>query len=165
MNVLVTHASKMGGTADLADLLAKDLRDLGLAAEVHPTFLAGDPDDYDVVVVGSALYMNRWRRDARRFVKRYAQHLRRRPVFFFSSGPLDDSAGEHVLPPPKQVRRLMDRAGAVDHAMFGGRLPEDAPGVVAHAMAKEHAGDWRDAAQVDAYAERIASYVRDHAEV
>ena len=106
--------------------------------------------------------MQRWRRDARRFVERNTDLLRERPVFFFSSGPLDDSATEQVVPPTKQVDRLMRRVGGVGHTTFGGRLADDAPGFVAHSMAKDHAGDWRDRGQVNAWAAGVAAYLHAH---
>jgi menaquinone-dependent protoporphyrinogen oxidase len=162
MTVLIAFGSKMGGTAGLAEMLAIALERNGVDAEVQPAIVANHVEDYGAVVVGSALYAGRWQRDARRFVKRNTDALRTRPVFFFSSGPLDDSATQHEIPPTRQVRSLMDRVNAVDHATFGGRLPEDAPGFMAHAMAKEHAGDWRDTTQVDAWAERITSYLHEH---
>ena len=37
----------------------------------------------------------------------------------------------------------MERVGALGHATFGGRLPADARDFPASAMAKKHAGDWR----------------------
>jgi menaquinone-dependent protoporphyrinogen oxidase len=163
MNVLIAFGSKMGGTAGLAEMLAIALERNGVNAEVAPAMVADHVEDYAAVVVGSALYAGRWQRDARRFVKQNTDVLRTRPVFFFSSGPLDDSATQKAIPPTRQVRGLMARVAAVDHTTFGGRLAEDAPGFMAHAMAKEHAGDWRDSAQVEAWAERVASYLRQHA--
>ena len=50
----------------------------------------------------------------------------------------------------------LDRTGARGHATFGGRLSPDASGFPASAMAKKQAGDWRDPAQVRAWALLIA---------
>ena len=113
-------------------------------------------DGYDAVIVGGALYANRWSRPSRRFVKRHTAALRTRPVFFFSSGPLDSSAAEHDIPPTKQVTKLMERVGAREHVTFGGRLPADARGFPASAMAKKHSGDWRDPEQVRAWGHHVA---------
>lgn len=152
----------MGGTAGVAHMLAGALEEDGLDVDVHPTDGAGHVDDYNAVIVGSALYAARWQRDARRFLKGNAAALRKRPVFVFSSGPLDNSATEKVIEPTRQVRRLMDRIGAVEHVTFGGRLPEDAKGFPASAMAKDHAGDWRDADQIRGWAHHVASYLREY---
>ncbi|MFN8035833.1 MAG: flavodoxin domain-containing protein [Acidimicrobiia bacterium] len=156
MNILVVHGSKMGGTAGIADVVAVTLRSNGHGAAVEAAETVRSLEGYDAVVVGGALYATRWRRSAARFVKRHAAALRARPVWFFSSGPLDDSARDHEIPPTRQVARLMERVGARGHATFGGRLPPDAKGFPARAMAKDHAGDWRDFDQVRAWAASIA---------
>jgi len=159
MTVLITYGTKMGGTAGLADMLGKAFTTAGLDVEVRPVLEVEQVERFDAVIVGSALYMGHWRRDARRFVKRNADALRDRPVVFFSSGPLDDSATTQPIPPTKQVRRLMDRVGSTEHMTFGGKLDQDATGFPAHAMVKEHAGDWRDQSQVTAWAHHIIGYL------
>ncbi|HUI05243.1 MAG TPA: flavodoxin domain-containing protein [Acidimicrobiales bacterium] len=148
MSVLVTYGSKRGGTAGLAQMVADGLQAAGQTADVVPARQARSLGGYDAVVVGGALYALHWHRDARRFVKRHAAELQRVPTFFFSSGPLDDSASTREIPPVKGVQALMDRVGAKKHMTFGGRLAPDAKGFPASAMAKKHAGDWRDAKQV-----------------
>ena len=157
MRVLVTYGSARGGTEGLAHMVADGLRDEGITVDVLPPGQVSKPGSYDAVVVGGALYATRWHRQARRFVRRHASELRQRPVFFFSSGPLDDSASRSVIPPVRQVKALMDRVGARDHMTFGGRLTPDATGFPASAMAKKNAGDWRDPAQVQQWAKSIAA--------
>ncbi|MGZ3461377.1 MAG: hypothetical protein ACXU86_23040, partial [Archangium sp.] len=94
-------------------------------------------------------------RAARQFVKQHAEELRGRPVWMFSSGPLDDSAARDELPPVKQVQRLMERVGALGHITFGGRLEPDAKGFIASKMARTHAGDWREPRLIQAWARGI----------
>jgi menaquinone-dependent protoporphyrinogen oxidase len=155
VKVLVAYGSKRQGTAGIADVLAAELRTRGADVDVADARDVADLDGYDAVVVGGALYAGRWHRDARRFVKRCTKQLRARPVFFFSSGPLDDSAEEHEIPPTRQVRRLMERVGAREHRTFGGRLAPDAEGFAAKAMAKDHAGDWRDEEAEQQWADHV----------
>ncbi|HEY0705866.1 MAG TPA: hypothetical protein VGG33_03670, partial [Polyangia bacterium] len=83
--------------------------------------------------------------------------LRRRPVWFFSSGPLDDSASKSEIPPVKSVARLMAMVRARGHATFGGRLAPEARGFIAGAMAKNHPGDWRDPPHIRAWAAETAT--------
>ena len=97
-----------------------------------------------------------WPRTVRRYVKRNASALRGMPVWMFSSGPLDDSALDHTIPPVRQVQGLMARIGARGHVTFGGRLAPDAKGFPASAMAKNHAGDWRSPDQIHDFATAIA---------
>ena len=109
----------------------------------------------DAVLVGGAVYSGHWYRQARRFVKRRASTLRTRPVWLFSSGPLDGSAAE-AIPPVSQVQELLERIGARGHVTLGGRLPADAKGFPASAMAKTHAGDWRDPERLRGWAAEVA---------
>jgi menaquinone-dependent protoporphyrinogen oxidase len=160
MVILVAYASKRGGTKGLADMVADGLRAEGFTVEVEPAGTLWRVDQFDAVVVGGALYAGRWNKDARRFVKEYAHDLANRPTYLFSSGPLDDSATEHEIPPVRGVESLMRKIGARGHATFGGRLEPDATGFAASAMAKNHAGDWRDPAQVRAWAHQIADELR-----
>ncbi len=64
-------------------------------------------------------------------------------------------AGE--IAPTGQVGALARQVGARGHETFGGRLAPDAPGLVARAMARTMAGDWRDPDQVDRWADAIAA--------
>lgn len=156
MRVLVAYASKRGGTQGIAEIIRAALVERGMATDVVAARDAKSLAGYDAVVVGGALYMMRWRREARRFVKRHTGALRKLPVWFFSSGPLDTSADEHEVPPIDQVRSLMESVGARGHATFGGRLAADAKGFPASAMAKKNAGDWRDPGHIRRWANEIA---------
>jgi menaquinone-dependent protoporphyrinogen oxidase len=160
MRVLVTIGSTRGGTTGLGEMVAEDLRGEGFQAEIVPPRQVGRLDAYDAVVVGGALYAFRWHRDARRFVRRHAGELKARPTWFFSSGPLDDSAVKADIPPVNAVRDLMLRVGARGHATFGGRLVPDAKGFPASAMAKRVSGDWRDPEQVKAWVHDVATELR-----
>ncbi|HXS61984.1 MAG TPA: flavodoxin domain-containing protein [Streptosporangiaceae bacterium] len=162
MRALITFGSKRGGTEGLARMIADDLRQDGLDVDVLSADRVGSLDGYDVVIVGGALYALRWHSDARRFVKRHVGLLRERPTYFFSSGPLDDSAVQRDIPPVKGVRALMAKVDARGHATFGGRLAPDAKGFPASAMAKKQSGDWRDPGQVRDWASTIVAQLRHH---
>jgi menaquinone-dependent protoporphyrinogen oxidase len=160
MRILVTYGSTRGGTRGLAEMVADDLRADGFDVDLLPPRQVRRLDGYDAVVVGGALYASRWHRESRRFVKRHAAEIRQRPAYFFSSGPLDDSAGRGGIPPVKGVEALMEKAGVREHITFGGRLRPDAKGFPASAMAKKRAGDWRDAGHVKQWTQTIASQLR-----
>lgn len=156
MHVLITWGTKMGGTEGIARIIAEQLRDAGFNTTVSPAREVRDVTGYDAAIVAGALYANRWHRDARRFVLRHTRALRRIPVWFVSSGPLDASADTAIIAPPRQVETLMERVGARGHVTFGGRLPADAKGFPASAMAKEHAGDWRNPERIRTWAGDLA---------
>lgn len=156
MHILVTWGSKRGGTQGIARIVAEALREEGHTVDEVPAEKLAKLAGFDAVIVGGALYANRWHRAARRFVSRREEELRRVPVWFFSSGPLDDSPARSTISPAPQVESLMERVGAQGHVTFGGRLLENAHGFPASAMAKKHAGDWRNPERVRAWASAIA---------
>lgn len=160
MRILVTYGSTRGGTEGLAQMVADGLRAEGFDVDLLPPRQVRRLDGYDAVIVGGALYAFRWHKESRRFVKRHAAEIRQRPAFFFSSGPLDDSATRRDIPPVKGVKALMDQVGVREHVTFGGRLLPDARGFPASAMAKKLAGDWRDAGHVRQWTQTIASQLR-----
>lgn len=155
MRVLIAYASRRGGTAGLAAMIGDAFTDLGWEVVVRRAGDVHDVGDVDAVVVASALYLNRWLREARRFVRRHENDLRQRRVWLVSSGPLAQEV-DTFAPAPRGVRRLAHRVGARSHATFGGRLLRDAQGFPAHAMTKSMAGDYRDANQVRAWVTAVA---------
>lgn len=157
MRALITYGSTHGGTEGLAQMVADGLHLEGFDVDVRSPRQVERLASYDLVVVGGALYAARWHREARRFVRRHASELRQRPVYLFSSGPLDDSASQRDIPPVKGVQALMDKVGARGHATFGGRLAPDVKGFPASAMAKKQSGDWRSQLQVRAWTAAIAA--------
>jgi len=163
MRFLVTYGSARGGTQGLANMIAQAIRDQGFTAEVLPPSQIRRLAGYDAVIVGGALYANRWHKAARHFVRRHATELRQVPVYFFSSGPLDDSASRTDIPPVAGVKKLMAQVGARGHITFGGRLAPDAKGFPARAMAQKLSGDWRDLREVGAWSHDVIGEVAANA--
>jgi menaquinone-dependent protoporphyrinogen oxidase len=161
-HVLVAHASKRGSTAEIAEAVAEALRGAGLDVDCRPAADVGRLDSYDAVVIGSAVYMKRWRGDAKHFLRDHAEELSGLPFWLFSSGPVGDPADApdpDWLEPP----RIIDRAkqlGVRDHVVFGGRVPTEPRGPLERAMAKntpEEYRDMRDWDEIRSWAGGIAS--------
>ena len=150
MRVLVAYGTKLGGTKGLAEMVGSDLVDLGHEVDVRPAGEVKDIDGYEAVILGGALYyFISWHKDARAFVKRHRKALQQRPVWLFSSGPLDESATEKDIPPIRTVRRAMEQIGARGHVTFGGRLEEK--------QGNLPVGDWRDPEHVRGWAEQVSA--------
>ncbi|MEW2120601.1 flavodoxin domain-containing protein [Streptomyces sp. NPDC005474] len=155
--VLVTYGTTNGSTARIAEAVADVLRKAGLTVEVLPAPAVTSVATYGAVVVGGALYTGRWHKDARRFVRRHRHALAERPVWFFSSGPLDASASERNIPPVRGVRGTMTRLGVRDHITFGGCLEEGARGRVAGMLLRSgKGGDFRDFGAIETWTESVA---------
>ncbi|MFM9373595.1 flavodoxin domain-containing protein [Streptomyces sp. Da 82-17] len=155
--VLVAYGSKHGATAGIAEEIGRTLRDDGVEAVVLPAGDITDVSSYDGVVLGGALYAGRWNGQARRCVRRNAEQLSRRPVWLFSSGPVDSSAEQYDIPPVLGVARSMERLGAREHMTFGGAMTAKTPGLVARSLVRHgKGGDFRNSAQIQAWAHHIA---------
>lgn len=156
MRVLITWGSKHGGTTDIAEQIGHVLRERGHDVHARPAEVAPPPRGFHAVIIGGGLYANRWAAPARHYLEHHLVQLRHIPTWLFSSGPLDESADTLDLSPPREIRGLMARIGAVDHMTFGGRLEKNVKGLTARALAREHAGDWRNPDRIRAWAEEIA---------
>lgn len=163
VNVLVAYATKYGSTREIAEAIGDTVQAaLGrevASVQVSPAHAVVNVAAYDVVVLGSALYAAHWRREANRFVVRHRAALAERPVWLFSSGPLDRSADSGVLPATPAVIRLTDPIHPREHRTFGGRLLAETPGLDAQILATHPVGDFRDWTAIRAWATRIADQV------
>ncbi len=157
--VLVAFASKMGSTAGIADAVAERLVAAGLEVDRERVEDVLSVEPYRAVVLGSAVYMDRWRHEALTFLRRFDAELAERDVWLFQSGPLDDSAERRDIPLPKRVRAHADHIGFHAHATFGGRIDAEHPeGFVVKRMIDAGLGkDFRDFGHVRAWADAIAT--------
>jgi menaquinone-dependent protoporphyrinogen oxidase len=155
--VLVAYASKEGSTAEIAETVAATLREQGLYAETREVSTVRDLEAYDAVIVGSAVYMFHWRKEAVRLLKSRAGQLSKCPVWLFQSGPLDTSAEEKEIALPKKVAKLADTIGIRGHATFGGKVSPDAKSSMARKMAKGETKDLRNFEQIKLWAKGVAA--------
>ena len=68
MKVLVTYATRLGATAGIAEKIGEVLTQVGLQADVLPVKEVRDLAPYQAVVLGSAVYSFKWRKEAVRFL-------------------------------------------------------------------------------------------------
>ena len=158
MKVLVCAASKYRATSEIAQAVADVMAGRGCEVTVLPPEKVGAVEEFDAVVLGSAVYMGQWLKPARELAARSAAALGARPVWLFSSGPI----GEPAKPAdnPVDVTKILQATNARDHQVFAGKLakkhlsfPDRA--VVSAIRAQE--GDFRDWAQINDWATGIAN--------
>lgn len=152
--VLVAYASKLGSTAEIAEAIAQTLRDSGYDAAAKPARDVMSLEGWDAVVLGSALYSAYWQRDARRFVERFRDQLKARPLWLFSGGPLDRRLAGEDQPITPDGAQLTAGLGARSHRTFGGRLLPDAD-VAPQVLQTHRFGDFRDWQKIVDYGYRI----------
>jgi menaquinone-dependent protoporphyrinogen oxidase len=157
--VLVTAASRHHGTDEIARAIASGLVERRIPAEAQPVGEVRSLSHYGAVVLGSAIYTNRWLSEARRFAEVHGSELCVMPVWLFSSGPL--GSADHPIPPgePADVPVLMHLTHAIAHRAFGGRLEMKHLRFEERAIARMiHApeGDSRDWDAIDRFAGEVA---------
>ncbi len=145
-------------TGEIANVVADVLAEKGLEVTVIPPEQAGVIEQFDAVVLGSAVYMGQWMKPARELVDRSAAALAARPVWLFSSGPV----GEPAKPAenPVDVSKILQSTKAGDHRVFTGRLVRKHLSFPDRAMAsaiRAAEGDFRNWAEIRAWTVGIAS--------
>ena len=87
-SVLVAYATKYGSTQEVAEAVAAALRESGLKVDIQPAREVRSLEGYDAVVLGAALYMYKWHKDALHFLSRHRKALSEKPVAAFALGPV-----------------------------------------------------------------------------
>ena len=163
---LVTYATKHGGTADIGEAVADGLRTVGVEVDARDAIDVKDVAGFDAVVVGSALYMNKWQSAAIDVLKRL-ESCPGVAVWMFSSGPTggdakSDAKAAEVLaaqpPAPGDAGKLATRLGVRGHVTFGGRIDESMTSFLERWMPR---GDWRDMDAARAWGAAIGTVLTD----
>jgi menaquinone-dependent protoporphyrinogen oxidase len=170
MRVLVAYSSKHLATAGIAERIAEQLEAAGQDAQAHPIASVGDLSGYEAFVIGSAVYLGHWQKDATEFVRRNRVALADRPTWLFSSGPLGtqpaDAQGrdQRVAAEPKEIPEFREQIQPRDHRVFFGTLDPGMLGFRDRAIRTLPAGrallpegDFRDWQDIDTWATGIAS--------
>ncbi|RKO24165.1 flavodoxin [Pseudarthrobacter phenanthrenivorans] len=178
MKVLVAYASRHGSTAGIAERIAARISENGHQAEARSVADVDDVGPYGAVVLGSAAYMVHWLKEATAFARRHHSELQDKRVWLFSSGPLGtdtvDKDGDDVLASarPKEFTALQEVLQPRGEHVFFGAWDPDAPPVgigerlIRLAPASKDAlpaGDFRDWAAIDAWADEITRELASHA--
>jgi menaquinone-dependent protoporphyrinogen oxidase len=160
--VLVAYATKYGATAEIADKIGEVLRQAGLQVDVLPADRAGDLGSYRAVVLGSAVYIGQWRKEAAKFLKANESVLAEKPVWLFSSGPTGEGDPAELVQGwrlPGKLQLIADRIQPRDIAVFHGAVDANKLNFLEKWMLKNvkaPAGDYRDWEAITAWATAIA---------
>ena len=162
MNVLVAYSSKYGATAEIAEKIGEVLVGSGLRAEVLPVGKVKDVGAYQAVVLGSAVYIGQWQKDAVAFLEANEKLLAERPVWFFSSGPTGEGDPVELMKGwrfPEALQPIAERIQPREIVFFHGELDMNKlnlPEKLIIKGIKAPVGDFRDWAAISAWAEGIA---------
>jgi menaquinone-dependent protoporphyrinogen oxidase len=167
--VLVTYATKHGATAEIAEKIGQVLRQEGLRAEVLPANRVGDLTPYRAIVVGSAVYIGKWRKEAAAFLEANEKALAERPVWLFSTGPTGEGDPVELTKGwrfPKALQPIADRIRPRDIAVFHGGLDPKKMSAIERWMirnVKAPLGDFRDWKAITSWAMAIAEGLKKSA--
>jgi menaquinone-dependent protoporphyrinogen oxidase len=154
--LLVAYATKHESTHEVAEAVAARLRERGVEAEVRPARDVETLDPYGGVVIGGALYMGRWHRDARHFLSNHRDELTGLPLAVFAMGPLT-LEGKDVARSRKQLDHALAKEPGLEPltvAIFGGVVD---PGKEHFPFTHMDASDARDWEQIRAWADSVAA--------
>jgi menaquinone-dependent protoporphyrinogen oxidase len=158
MTVLVAAASRHGATHEIARAIAEVLEADGIPVVLKPLDDVETVFPYDAFVIGSAIYMGHWLRDARHFVEEHADLIATRPTWLFSSGPIGASPIAGTADKFDDAW-LLDTTHAREHCIFGGRLAKPDLGLGERAITgalRVPEGDFRDWSEISTWATTIA---------
>ena len=172
VRVAVVCASQYGATQGIAERIGAELTLAGLDARVYDAASPPHAEDVagcDAFVVGSAVYLGHWLKEASTFVRRHQPTLLEHQVWLFSSGPLGtettdaDGADIRASTVPAEIAEFTNTVRPIGHRVFFGAIDPEAltlphrlirkfPG----AAEKIPAGDFRDWPEIEAWAREIA---------
>jgi len=161
--VLVAYASKYGATAEIAEKIGQVLGQAGLTVDVLPAQRVRDLKGYSAVVLGSAIYIGQWRKEAVKFLARHEKELAKRPVWLFSSGPAGEGDVVELMDGwrfPKAQQPIADRIQPRGITVFHGKVEiKKLNFIETWLLNNVHSpiGDYRDWLSIAAWAEAIAA--------
>lgn len=164
--ILIAYATKHGATAEIAEKIGEVLRQAGLRTDVLPLDRVSDLTPYNAIVLGSAVYIGQWQKEAATFLAENEKQLAERPVWLFSSGPTGEGDPARLMKGwrfPEALQPIADRIRARDIALFHGALDTKKLGLLEKLMIKNvkaPVGDFRDWAAITAWATAIAEALK-----
>jgi menaquinone-dependent protoporphyrinogen oxidase len=164
--ILVTYASKYGSTAEIAEKIGEVLRQESLPTDVLPVKQVRDLNAYEAIILGSAVYIGNWRKEAVKFLKANQDKLAERPVWLFSSGPSGEGDPVDLLQGwrfPKGQQSIADQIQPRDIAIFHGNVALNKMNAIEKGMIKNvkaPVGDFRDWDAITSWAMKVAAALK-----
>jgi len=164
--VLIAYASKYGATAEIAEKIGVKLRQSGLQVDVVPVKKVKNLKEYKAVILGSAVYIGQWRKEAVKFLKRKQEQLAEQPVWLFSSGPtqqgdpIESNKGEKY---PANLKSIIEIIKPRDVTIFHGSIDTTKLNFIEKfmvGMVKAPVGDVRQWDNINTWAETIANALK-----
>jgi menaquinone-dependent protoporphyrinogen oxidase len=163
--ILVAYATRYGSTKEIAEAIAAELRSAGLEVEIRSLREVKSLGGYRAIVMGAALYMYKWHKDAVRFLERHQNELIGKRVAVFAPGPINDVEKEW-----SEARGQLDKElerfpwfRPMDVKLFGGRFDPETlkfPWNLVPGLNRLPANDIRDWPAIRAWGRELADRFR-----
>ena len=167
-NILVTYATKYGATKEIAQKIGEVLRRAGLQADVLPVGRVRNLDPYKALILGSAVYVGKWPKEAVQFLQANQNILAGRLVWIFSSGPTGHGNPVELVEGqrlPAALQPIADRIEPRDIAVFHGYIDLDKINFIEKwaikSLVKKPFGDFRDWEAITTWATSIAKALKE----
>lgn len=163
--MLVAYASRAGSTAEVAEVIGQVLREHGSEVDVRPVQEVRSLAGYHAVVLGSAIWMAKPLPEALRFAAAQRQTLTHLPIAYFAlceilrvETPANRDRARRFLEPLREI------AEPVSLEVFAGKKDYSSVHPLVRWMMinvlRSPEGDWRDWAQIRAWAAGLAPWLR-----
>ncbi|MFQ6009052.1 MAG: flavodoxin domain-containing protein, partial [Candidatus Zixiibacteriota bacterium] len=139
----------------------------GLRTNVLPVDRVSDPNSYKAVILGSTVYIGKWRKEAVKFLRANETVLAEKLVWLFSSGPTGEGDPVELVKGwrfPKALQPIADRIRPRDIAVFHGNVDMKKLNFIEKWMIKNvkaPVGDFRDWEAVTSWAMAIADVLKE----
>ena len=166
-HILVAYASKYGATKEIAEKIGQVLRQAGLQVDVLPVKAVHGLTSYRAVILGCAVYIGKWLKEAGEFLKGHEKGLAGRSFWLFSSGPTGDGDAVALLGGwqiPSDQQPIVDRLQPHSIAVFHGYINPDKVNFIekwsVQNLVKKPFGDFRDWDAITSWANSIANHLK-----
>ena len=110
---------------EIAQKIGEALRQAGLQVDVLPVNGINDLTPYEAVILGSAVYIGKWHKEAVKFLRANEKTLSERAVWLFSSGPTGEGDPVELVEGvrlPAALQPIADLIQPRDIAVFHGHI-------------------------------------------
>lgn len=166
-NILVTYASKYGATKEIAEKIGDQLRLNGEEVDVFPVEIVKNLTCYQAVILGSAIYVGKWPKEAVRFLLANEKCLADRPLWIFSSGPTGEGNPIELIEGkliPSALQSTIDRIHPRAITVFHGNINLEKINAIekwaVKSVVKKPFGDFRDWNAIAKWTTTIADEVK-----
>ncbi|MCX7796395.1 MAG: flavodoxin domain-containing protein [bacterium] len=121
--ILIAYASRVGSTAEVAEKIGEVLRNLGLDVEVRSIKDVTSISNYDGIIIGSAVRMFKLLPETMKFVNRFREEIRNKPVaYFIVCLTMQKDVEESRTRSKEYLKPLLEIKEPISIGFFGGKM-------------------------------------------